>query len=138
LGLAIDPAIYLLLEGTGFVLPTDPGATAIYPQWAAPTIVKMIDAPFLHYKNYFLSYKNITRLSFCMFDTNNGTQFKVFNTLTLAGWSSSMSIHKILNQLQDSFGKPNMMTLFKNNTLFRSPIAPTNLPGMLFYRIEQC
>jgi hypothetical protein len=45
-GLAINPATYLLLEGTVFVIPMDPGATPVYPQWAAPTTVKMIDAMF--------------------------------------------------------------------------------------------
>jgi hypothetical protein len=49
-----------------------------------------------------------------------------------------MSINVILNQLQDSYGKPNMMTLFNNNALFRSPMTPTNSPEMLFYCIEQC
>ncbi len=49
-----------------------------------------------------------------------------------------MSINVILDQLQDSYGKPNMMTLFNNDTLFRSPMTPTNLPEMLYYRIKQC
>jgi hypothetical protein len=46
-GLAIDPATYLLLEGMAFVIPIDPGAMAVYPQWATPTTVKMIDVAFL-------------------------------------------------------------------------------------------
>jgi hypothetical protein len=46
-GLAINPATYLLLVGTTFVIPMHPGKTAVYPQWAAPTTVKMIDATFL-------------------------------------------------------------------------------------------
>ncbi len=29
LGLAINPATYLLLEGTTFIIPLDPGATAV-------------------------------------------------------------------------------------------------------------
>ncbi len=49
-----------------------------------------------------------------------------------------MSVNVILDQLQDSYGKPNMMTLFKEDILFRSPMTPTNLPEMLFYRIKQC
>jgi hypothetical protein len=73
-----------------------------------------------------------------MFDKNIATQFKVFNTPSLTGWNSMMSVNVILDQLQDSYGKPNMMTLFNNNTLFRSPMTPTNLPEMLFYRIKQC
>ncbi len=31
-----------------------------------------------------------------------------------------------------------MMTLFNNNTLFQSPLTPTNKPEMLFYCIKQC
>jgi hypothetical protein len=46
-GLAINPAPYLLLEGTAFVIPMDASAIAVYPQWATPTTVKMIDATFL-------------------------------------------------------------------------------------------
>jgi hypothetical protein len=49
-----------------------------------------------------------------------------------------MTIIKILDQLQDSYGKPNVMTLFNNNTLFQSPMTPGNYPEMLFYRIKQC
>ncbi len=47
LGLEIDPVTYLLLEGTMFIIPMDPNATAVYPQWAAPTTIKIIDATFL-------------------------------------------------------------------------------------------
>jgi hypothetical protein len=85
---------------------------AIYPQWAALTTVKMINAMFLRDKNYFLSYKNITRACFRMFDTNIGAQFKVSNTPALTGWNSTMSIIDILNQLQDLYGKTTMMMLF--------------------------
>ncbi len=137
-GLAINLATYLLLEGTMFVKPVDPGTTVVYPQWAAPTTLKTIDATFLQDKNYFLSYKNIPRAFFHMFDTNIATQFKVSNTPSLTGWNSTMSINVILNQLQDSYGKPNMMMLFNNDTLFQSPMTPTNSPEMLFYCIEQC
>jgi hypothetical protein len=111
-GPAMDPAMYQLLEGTAFVVPIDPGPTAIYPQWAAPTMVKMIDATFLREKNYFLSYKNIARVCFRIFDAKIRAQFKVSNTPALMGWNSPMSIIDILNQLQDSYGKLTMMTLF--------------------------
>jgi hypothetical protein len=49
-----------------------------------------------------------------------------------------MSIIDILGQLQVSYGKPNMMMLYTNDTLFRSPLTTGNLPKMLFYRIKQC
>jgi hypothetical protein len=78
--LAMDPATYQLLKGTAFVMPVNPGLTAINPQWVVLTTVKMIDATFLCNKNYFLSYKNITRACFGMFDKNIGVQSKVSNT----------------------------------------------------------
>jgi hypothetical protein len=73
-----------------------------------------------------------------MLDANVLAQFKVSNNPALTGWNSTMSIIDILNQLQVSYGKPNMMTLYTNDTLFRSPMPASNLPEMLFYRIKQC
>jgi hypothetical protein len=135
----MDPATYQLLNCTAFVVPINPGLTAVYPQWAAPTMVKMIDAMFCRKKKYFLSYKNILRACFRMFNINITAQLKVSNTPALTEWNfSTMSIIDILNQLQDSYGKLTMMTLFQNNVMFRNPMAPTDSPKMLFYRIEQC
>jgi hypothetical protein len=110
-GLGMDPATYLLLGGIAFAAINDPGPTAVYPQWAAPTTIKMIDATFVREKNYFFSYKIIERACFRMFDANIGAQYKVSNDPTLTGWNSTMSILDILTQLQDSYGKPTMMTL---------------------------
>jgi hypothetical protein len=73
-----------------------------------------------------------------MFNANIATQFKVSNTPLLTGWNSTMTIIKILDQLQDFYGKPNMMMLFNNNTLFSSPMTPSDSSEMLFYRIKQC
>jgi hypothetical protein len=139
-GLAMDPAAYNLLEGTAFVISPDPGPTPVFPGGVAVarTVMKMTEATFVHDKNYFLSYKNITRACFRMLDANVSAQSKVSNNATLMGWNSTMSIINILDQLQISYGKPNMMTLFTNNTLFRSLMTPGDSPEMLFYRIEQC
>ena len=71
-----------------------------------------------------------------MFNTNINAGFKVSNNSILMGWNSTMSIRDILTQLQDSYGKPTMVTLFQNDLTFRNPMAPTNLPKMLFYQIE--
>ena len=49
-----------------------------------------------------------------------------------------MTILVILDQLEASYGKPDTMTLFGNDTLFRSPFPANEAPEMLFYRIEQC
>jgi hypothetical protein len=56
LGLAMDPATYLLLEGAAFTIPPDPGPTAIFPGGAgvARTAMKTIQATFDHDKNYYL------------------------------------------------------------------------------------
>jgi hypothetical protein len=139
-GLAMDPASYLLLEGAAFTIPLDPGPTAIFPGdvAVAQTVMKATQATFDRDKNYFLSYKNITRACFRMLDANVLAQFKVSNNPTLTGWNLTMSIIFILNQLQVSYGKPNMITLHTNDTLFRSPMPAGDLPEMLFYRIEPC
>jgi hypothetical protein len=100
--------------------------------------MKTIAVTFKLNKNYFLSYTNITRACFRMLDANVSAQFKVSNNANLTGWNSTMSIMDILAQLQNSYGKPNMMTLFNNDNLFRSPMNPGDSPEMLFYRLEQC
>jgi hypothetical protein len=137
-GLALDPAAYQLLTGQAFVIPANPGATAVYPQWAAPNEARTIDATFLRDKNYFLSYVNIHRACFRMLDANTANQFKVSNTPALTGWNATMSVLEILTQLQDSYGLPDMMTLFQNEALFRSKMAAGDSPETLFYRLEQC
>jgi hypothetical protein len=49
-----------------------------------------------------------------------------------------MKILVILKQLKTSYGKPDTITLFGNDTLFQSPFPANEAPEMLFYRIEQC
>ena len=139
-GLAMDPATYALLEGTAFIIPVDPGPTPVFPGGTAVarSAMKTITARFERDKNYFLSYKNISRACFRMLDSTVAAQFKVSNNAALTGWNSTMSIIDIINQLQQSYGKPNMMTLFTNDTLFRSPMKPGDSPEMLFWRLEQC
>jgi hypothetical protein len=73
-----------------------------------------------------------------MLDDSISNQFKVSNTPNLTGWNSMMTILVILDQLELSYGKPDTMTLFGNDTLFRSPFPANEAPEMLFYRIEQC
>jgi hypothetical protein len=134
----MDPTTYFLLEGVAFTIPANPSPMANFPNLSVPTAVKMIEATFNRDKNYFLSYKNNTRACFRMLDANVLAQFKVSNNAALTRWSLTMSIINILSQLQDSYGMPNMMTLFTSDTLFHSPMIAGNLPKMLFYRIEQC
>ncbi len=65
-------------------------------------------------------------------------QFKVSNQPNLTGWNALMSIQDILTQLDSLYGKPMPMALHNNKNLFRSAMAPTDTPKMLFYRIKQC
>ncbi len=117
-GLAISPAMYLLLEPQPFVEPVNPGDTAIYPPFSPPSTIKMIDAAFTRDKNYFLSLRNINQACFKMLDDSISNQFKVSNTPNLTGWNSTMTILIFLKQLKTSYGKLDTMTLFGNDTLF--------------------
>jgi hypothetical protein len=139
-GLAMDPAAYLLLKGSAFTIPPDPGPTVVFPggEAIAQMVMKTMAATFKRDKNYFLSYTNILRACFCMLDANVLAQFKVSNNANLTRWNSTMSIIDILAQLQNSYGKPNMMTIFTNDNLFHSLMNPGDSPEMLFYRLEQC
>ncbi len=101
-------------------------------------MVKMIDATFTRDKNYYLSFLNINRACFKVLNKTVSNQFKVLNTPNLIGWNSTMTIRVILEQLKALYGKPDTMTLFRNDTLFQSPFPATEAPEMLFYRIKQC
>jgi hypothetical protein len=137
-GLAITPAMYLLLEPQPLVEPVNPGDTAIYPPFSPPSTIKMIDAAFTRDKNYFPFLRDINRACFKMLDDLISNQFKVSNTPNLTGWNSTMTLLEILKQLKTLYRKPDTMTLFGNDTLFRSPFPANEAPEMLFYRIGQC
>jgi hypothetical protein len=137
-GLAIDPGIHALLEPRAFAELPNPGATAVCPQFLPPAMVKMIVATFTRDKNYYLSFLNINRACFKMLDETVSNQFKVSNTPNLTGWNSTMTIRIILMQFKASYGKPDTMTLFRNNTLFQSPFPATEAAEILFCRIKQC
>jgi hypothetical protein len=134
----MEPNMYALLEAVPFAIPINPGNTPVYMQFATPSHMKMADAIFLHNKNYYLSYNNINRACFKMLDENVQPQYKVSNVTTMRGLNATMSIRSILEQLEGSYGKPNMMTIHQNNLLFQSLFHPSDTPEMLFCRIEQC
>jgi hypothetical protein len=134
----MDPALNILFKPNVSVLPVSPGGTTIYPQFAAPAQMKMIDKVFARNKNYYLSYMNINRACFGMLDEMVPDQYKVSNTPNLTGWSVAMSIQGILDQLMANYGMPNTMVLFNNDTLLRSPSPPTEAPKMLFHCTEEC
>jgi hypothetical protein len=73
-----------------------------------------------------------------MLDYTVPNQFKVSNQPNLTGWNTLMLIQDILTQLKTLYGKPMPMTLYNNDIQFWSAMATTDVPKMLFYRIEQC
>jgi hypothetical protein len=121
-GLAMDPATYQLLGEIAFAAIRDSGPTAIYPQWTAPTTVKMIDATFLREKNSFLSYKNIERACFRMFDANIGAQFKVSNNPILTGWNSTIYLGMDFNFANEGIAQISMIA-YTTKTLTGFPEA---------------
>ena len=134
----MDPNVYTLLEPTLSAAPANPGATPVYPQFATPETIKMTDNVFERDKNYSASYVNISQACFKMLDDLVSNQFKVSNTPILTGWNSTITVLAILAQLEASHGKPDTMTLYANDTLFRSAFPPTDTPETIFYGIEQC
>jgi hypothetical protein len=138
LGLVLLPMVYALLMPNPFIAPPDPGAVAVYAQFALPVQIKTTDAMFVQAQNNYGSYKNIMRACFCMLDENVSDQFKVSNVPTLIGWNAIMTIQEISGQLHGTYGKPDTMTLLTNGTHFRSPFNPADALESLFYRIEQC
>ncbi len=81
----MDPALYILLEPNACVIPASPGGTAIYPRFAAPAQMKMINNVFARNKNYYLSYMNINCVCFRMLDETVPDRYKVSNTPNLMG-----------------------------------------------------
>jgi hypothetical protein len=137
-GLALAPHMYALLEVTPYAVPPNPGPTAVYTPFATPAAMKMIDDAFACHSNYFKLLKNIHRACFCMLDKLVPNQFKVSNTPTLTGWNSTMSIHEILTQLEDGYGKPSSGMLFATDYCFKSIFGANEAPELPFYHMQQC
>ncbi len=91
-------------------------------------MIKTATNLFKRLQNEHQLYENIRRACFHMLDTNIADQFKVSNVPNLIGWNQSMSIIDILNQLDNTYGKPDTITLLHNNTLLRSAFNPTDAP----------
>jgi len=117
-GLAMEPNMYALLEAVPFAIPINPGNTPIYTQFTTPLHMNISDAIFLCNKNYYLSYKDINCACFKMLDENVQPQYKVSNVTTMTGWDATMGVRLILEQLEGSYGKPDMMMIHQNDLLF--------------------
>jgi hypothetical protein len=90
-GLAMDPAVYALIEPNAFVVPADPGLAPLYISFATPAAIKMVDATFKQDKNYFVSNKNIYRVCFCMLDELVPNQYKV----SCPPWVEYANVHPV-------------------------------------------
>ncbi len=130
--------VYALHKPNPFQAPTNPGHVVVYTQFGTPPMIKMADAIFTREQNEWIFSRNIQRACFCMLDELVSNQFKVSNVPTLTGWNASMSIMDMLDQLERTYGKPDAMTLFANDTLLWSAFSPNDVPKALFHRIEQC
>jgi hypothetical protein len=137
-GLAMDPTMYELIELSPFVTPPDPGDVPVYPNFAAPQVLKTIDKLWENAKKYYLSYVNISRACFRMLNGNIPDQFKVSNNPTLIEWNPTMSIQSILKQLENMFGQPGGLLMWNNDKIFRPNFFPNNAPELLFLHVEQC
>ena len=137
-GLILAPMIHALLEPNPFQRTTNPALVVVYMQCATQSMIKMADAIFAREQNEWNLSRNIQHACFRMLDELVSDQFKVSNSPTLMEWNTSMSIMDMLDQLETMYNKPNAMTLFANNTLFRSTFSPNDAPKALFHCIEQC
>ncbi len=137
-GLAMNPTMYALNELSPFVAPPDPGNVPIYPNFAAPQVLKTIDKLWENARNYYLSYVNISRACFRMLDENIPDQFKMSNDPNLIGWNPTMSIQSILTQLENMFGQPGGSLMWNNDKIIRADFLPNNAPESLFLRLDQC
>ena len=54
-GLVLLPMVYALLKPNPFVTPADPGAIAVYAQFALPMQIKTVDAMFVQAQNKYSS-----------------------------------------------------------------------------------
>jgi hypothetical protein len=117
-GLILAPMVYALLEPNPFQDPTYPGAVAVYTQFATASMIKMADAIFTRAQNEWNLFRNIQQACFHMLDELVSDHFKVSNIPTLTGWNASMPIMDMLDQLETTYGKPDAMTLFANDSLF--------------------
>ncbi len=129
-GLAMDPAMYLLIKLNPFVAPPDPDDVPNYPQLAIPQVIKTLARLWENRRKYYLSHINIGRACFCMLDKNINNHVKVSNNSNSIGWNPTMSIQLILVQLEASYSKPGNQLMWNNDKLFRVSFLPNDAPEL--------
>ena len=137
-GMAMQPALFALLDPTPFVEPIDPGLYPIYQQYALAPDMKMTDNLFKTRKNMYTTYTNIKRSVFAMLIATIPEQFRTSNNPSMTGWNQTMSIKDILDQLEITFGRPGAAELLINQAAWSAPHNNQDAPENLFLRLEQC
>jgi hypothetical protein len=133
-GLTMDLTMCALIELSPFVTPPDPGNVPVYPNFAAPQVLKTINKFWENARNYYLSYINISCACFRMLDEN----IKVYKNPMLIGSNLTMSIQPIFMQLENMFGQPRGLLMWSNDKIFCADFLPNNAPELLFLLVKQC
>lgn len=137
-GLAIEPALYALVDSTPWVMPTDPGPIALYLAADTSAEMKMKNATFIREKNMFTSADNISRAVTKLLKSGIEEKYQTSNVAGLIGWHNAMTVGEILTQLEVNYGRPDPMAIQANETRWNAPHNPTDPPETLFHKMEQC
>ena len=112
--MVLQPAIFALLNAIPFTPPPNPGLYPVYPPFALPAAMKMIDNQFKIDRNLYKMYTNIHRAVYKVLQTNVLPQYQASTTPGLTGWDATMSIIDIFTQLDAMFGKPDAQAQLLN------------------------
>jgi hypothetical protein len=141
--------LYTLLMAMPFHLPIKPGNAPIYicpvvtgkPVNNAPlthTEQATINTRFKRLKHYFMLMQNIEHACFTALNAIVNDAFKVSNMVNGCGWHAGMRVIYILDQLNNTYGKPTSSALEVNDNIFRSPYLTADVLQALFHPIEDC
>ena len=131
-GMVLQPAIFALINATPFATPPNPGLYAVYPQFAQPAAIKLINNQFKINRNLHKRYTNVHCAVYKLLQDNVLPQYQASATPGLTGWDATMSIIDIFAQLDAMFGKPDTQAQLLNNSNFYVPLLPMETPETLF------
>ena len=136
--MVLQPAIFALVNAIPFAPPPNPGLYPVYPQFALPAAMKMIDNQFKIDKNFYKKCTNIHRAVYKVLQANVLPQYQASTTPGLTRWDATMSIIDIFAQLDATIGKPDAQAQLLNKNNFRAPLLPMETPKILFLHLEEC